>query len=323
MIPRRQIVGLVALAALSPFLPGCDAAPIPLSIASHPWPGYELIFLARREGWLADADIRLIEVASATESMRALTEGRVLGATLTLDEVLRVRAAGLDDLTVVLVFDVSAGADMVVARPDIRALSDLTGRRIGFERTALGALMLDRLLNAANLPNDAVETVPLTIDAQLAAWREGRVDAMITYQPTAKTLLAEGAVPLFDSRALPELIFDVLAVRAEAMARHAARLRALIAGHFRGLNHWRRNPVDAGYRMAGRLGVPGHVVTDLFRGLALPNLDANQRLLRAESGGILVAARILSTIMVGHGLLTGPPALDGLVRHEFLPQSVS
>ena len=149
---RRNILRTLSAAAMLPLLNACGAQQAKqLVIASHVWPGYELMFLARREGWLPAESLNLLETASATGSLAALAEGRADGAALTLDEVLRARADGIR-LTIILVFDISAGADVVLARPNIHTLADLSGKRIGVEKTALGALVLYKLLAAAGLP---------------------------------------------------------------------------------------------------------------------------------------------------------------------------
>ncbi|WP_254517510.1 ABC transporter substrate-binding protein, partial [Salmonella enterica] len=76
--------------------------------------------------------------------------GRLEAAALTLDEVLLGRNQGLD-LRVILVLDISTGADVVVAAPHVHSLADLKGRRIGFEEGATGALMMNAVLAAAGL----------------------------------------------------------------------------------------------------------------------------------------------------------------------------
>jgi NitT/TauT family transport system substrate-binding protein len=315
---RRRFLGSATLFAASALLPACGARP-PLTIASHVWPGYEFMFLARSEGWLPQQGLALLETASATLSLQALRDGRAQGAALTLDEVLRARAEGVP-LTVVLVFDVSAGADALIARPDIGSLAALRGRRVGAETSALGAFMLGKVLRAGGLAMADVHIVPLTPDNHLRAWREGMVDALITYEPTASLLLAEGGTRLFDSRQMQDTIFDVLAVRPEAANAHADALKALIAGHFRGLAHLRGNPQDAGYRLAGRMRLSGHEVLQAFRGLKLPDALSNHAYLDGRSdSGLVHAARELSAVMVDARLLSRPDSLTDIVCSQYLP----
>ena len=118
-----------------------------MAVGIHPRPGYEPLLLARAFGWLPDG-VRLREGHTAGDSVAALQAGELDAATLTLDEVLAVRASGIA-LTIVLVFDSSVGADMVMARPSIRALADIAGRRVAVERGAVGEIVLQKLLEAA------------------------------------------------------------------------------------------------------------------------------------------------------------------------------
>jgi len=97
-------------------LPACSPKASPITIATHTWPGYEPISLARSMGWL-DADVvTLIETESGIDSIRLLEEGKVDGIGLTLDEALRIRESGIP-LAVLLICDISAGADMLLVRP--------------------------------------------------------------------------------------------------------------------------------------------------------------------------------------------------------------
>ena len=136
MTSRRTFLSWTGAAACAPVLPGCDGfIDLPISVASHVWVGYEPMFLARDKGWLNSQKVLLHETSSAIESLRALKEGKVQGAALTLDEMLCARADGVP-LAMVLIFDISAGADMLVARPGIKTLADLKGQRIGYESSS-------------------------------------------------------------------------------------------------------------------------------------------------------------------------------------------
>lgn len=315
---RRKALRLISGCALMPFFAACGPAP-KLRIAGHVWPGYELMFLARAEGWLDERQVSLLETASATESMQALAEGRADGAALTLDEVLRVRANGVP-LSVVLVFDISAGADVLLARPGIDSPAGLKGRRIGVEQSAVGALMLDQALRAAGLSAREVTQVPLPIDRHEAAWQEGALDALITYEPVAGRLLSSGARNIFDSRRLPDTIADVLAVRASVLDGGSEAVRHLVAAHLRGLAHLASHPQDAAYRMASRLRLPPDRALAAFRGLVLPDNENNRRLLAGTAPALLASARRLSALMASSGLLPAEDDLAGLLRPEFLPE---
>ena len=315
---RRRLLRRLAAASLLPWLGGCHNQP-PLAVACHAWPGYEMMFLARSEGWLPNEAVRLFETASASQSISALAQGQVQAAALTLDEVLRARAAG-QPLTVVLVFDISAGADVVLARPEIRQLADLRGKVIGAETSALGALVLAKVLSMAGLQASDVEIRPVRLEGHLDAWRGGQLDALICYEPTASRVLTAGAHRLIDSRQFPETIFDVLAIRQDAVEPHAGAVKALIGAHFRGLRQLRQNPQDTAYRIGGHLGLPGDDALLAFHGLHLPGLAQNKSLL-ASNGRLAAVGRELSSLMLAGGLLSKADDLRGLITDACLPDS--
>lgn len=316
---RRRFVMLLGGLVCAPLLQGCTLGEQPISIAAHVWPGYEPMFLARSEGWLDAKQVSLFETGSATESIQALADGKVDGAALTLDKVLRARAMGIP-LTVVMVFDVSAGADMLLARSSINKLADLKGKRIAYEQGAVGALMLSEALLAAGLNMADVKPVSLPVNEQYAAWQQNQIDAAITYEPVASQLMTLDAVKLFDSSQIPNVIVDVLAVRSDVFDRsRAAALRHLIAAHLKAVERLNRNPHDAAYRMAARLGLSADQVMASFRGLVLPDAANNRRMLNDASSPLLGIARKLSALMVKERILSQEDKFDGLIRADYLP----
>jgi NitT/TauT family transport system substrate-binding protein len=265
--------------------------------------------------------VRLAEVPANSTSLRALAARMAQGAALTLDEVLRARAEGMS-LGVVLVFDVSAGADMLLARPPIATLDRLAGATIGVAQETNGALLLAAALRAAELTPAQVRPLDLTYDDQEAAWSAGQVDALVTYGAVAERLLAQGAQRLFDTRRAPDTILDVLALRTEVLddPAYAEGIHALIAAHFRALELWQRQPAAETPEMAAHLGLAPAAVARAFQGLKLPDLAENRRLLGGPRPALLGGAETLVAAMTTMGILTGAVDLGGLVTDRFLPE---
>lgn len=316
---RRHFIKTLGGIGVACTLPACERfADHPISVASHVWVGYEPMFLARSEGWLDEKQVRLIETTAATESLQALAEGKVDGAALTLDEVFKARQDG-QKLTVVMIYNISAGADMLLARTGIATLAELKGQRVGFEPSSVGELLLSEVLLAAGLGRDDVKLVPLSVDKHLDTWQRDALDAVITYEPVASELLAQGAHKLFDSRQVPNTIIDVLAMRTHLLDTHASAIRHLVQSHFKALDHLTRNPQDAAYRMASHLKLKAADVLPAFKGLVLPDAAYNRRLLTGTTPELLGTARKLSAVMVKSQLLKQDDSLSSLIRADFLP----
>ncbi len=323
----RRLPHLLIL-SLAVLLAGCQPAPeAELRIGTNVWPGYEPLYLARSLGLLPDG-AKLIEYPASTETMRALRGGVIEAGALTLDEVLTLRAQGVD-LRVVLVMDESAGADAVVAQGGIAGIGDLAGKRLGAETTALGAWMTHLLLAKAGLKAEDVNIVPLPADEQEDAFLQRKVDAVITFEPVKSRLLARGkplgAHVIFDSRDIPGKVVDVLAVRSEALASHRKGLRALLAAWFGALDFMRRHPEEALRRLAPRLGIPPAQVRQAFDGLRLPDVAQNRALLGAGGASPALAATAVKMrdIMRKAKLLDAIPdaaQAEPLFDASFLPE---
>lgn len=318
-VGRRSLLG-AALLPLLGALPACTPAR-PLVLAGHPWPGYEPIFLARTLGYLPP-NVTLLEAPTVQASIDAVRKGEADGAMLTLDEILLLRDQGVP-LQIVLVFDVSKGADVLLARAPLQGLPTLQGQRIGAEDSALGSLMLAMVLEKAGLRSDQVRVIRIVYEQHEAAWARGDIDALVTYEPVATRLKKAGARQLLSTREMPDTIFDVLAVRPEALQSHGDVLRATLAGHFRALNYLRQNPWDAAYKVVQHLGVSAEEMIASLRGLELPDLIGNQRYLSAQDGDLLRVVNKLSTIMLQAGVTRQPVDVRQLYSGAYLPAEIS
>lgn len=321
---RREVLvasaGLASrLACTLPLLQACSPIQAPMRLALNPWAGYALLFLAQDLGYLEESTCRLIEFPSNTAGMLALANGEVTLAALTLDELLQARESGVD-LRVVMVFDESHGADMVMVRPDIQALESLRGRRIAVESTAVGALMLSRLLSAAGLDATDLVKVPLTADQHMDAYRKGLVDAVITFEPMASQLRGLGAHRLLDSSQFPGLIVDVLAVPAESLVQQGPAIRTLILAHERALNHLQAQPQDAARRLAPHLQITAQEVLNALQGIHLVNARDNHRWLSGPTPALMLSAQTVSQLMLESRLLRTRPHLASLCAPDFLPE---
>lgn len=310
---QRLALGVMVLLA------SCTQAPEqPLRVATLPWPGYESLHLAQSLGYLDPSRIRILDMANASQASNALRNGTVDAALLTVDEVLLLLQDNVD-VRVVLVMDVSNGADVVMARPDITTLPGLRGKRIGVETGAIGATMFDAMLTAAKMTPTDVQLVAMPVHEHAAAYRDKKVDAVVTFEPVRSQLLQKGARILFDSSQIPDRIFDVLTVRTEAMAEHRQELASLVAAHFKALDYLAHQPQDAAVRMAPYLGVRADQVLSQFAGMELPSLDENRALLSGQTPRLATVTTGMNAALLQHQLMRKMVGINTLFTPELLP----
>ena len=293
-----------------------DAPDSPLRIGTVPWPGYEPLYLARDLGYYEGSQVKFVELTTAATILHALRSGNLEAATLTLGEVLKLMDDGFD-LRVILLMDISNGADALLAKPAIEALVDLRGKRVAVGYTVVEALMLGGALRAAGLTAADIEMVACAADEQLDCYSSA--DAIVTFEPYKTSLLNQGARLLFDSSQIPGKIIDVLVVREPVTSSHQRSLERLLAGYFKARAHLASEPDDAAKRMAVRLGVPPAEVLASYSGLHLPDLKENQLALTGHPPLLQRSANNLASLMLKKKLLKTTFPLKNLPDGRFLP----
>ncbi|MBS0543149.1 MAG: nitrate ABC transporter substrate-binding protein, partial [Proteobacteria bacterium] len=152
-----------------------------------------------------------------------------------------------------------------------------------------------------------------------AAWRAGRLDAIVTYEPTATLIEQAGGHRIYDSRMFPPLVIDVLAVRSEMLHARREDLRALAHAHFRALRHFTRHRLDAAHRLAARMKLTADGVLDTYRGLELPDATQNRELLGGTAPRLAPTLAEVSQLMRELGSLPHADPLAGIVSDVALP----
>ncbi|MBN2645050.1 MAG: ABC transporter substrate-binding protein [Desulfuromonadaceae bacterium] len=291
----------------------------PARLAIHPWIGYQSLTLCEQEGLLDARQVRLVSTASASESSRMLREGLVDGAAMTLDDVLSLRNDGVP-LTVVLFFDASAGADLLLARPDISTLAQLKGRTIGMEDSTLGRLILAEALAQAGLTAQDVRLCYEIVFHHDELWRQGNVDALITYLPVSDDISRESHC-LFDSHQIPNMVLDVLAVRSDRLDSLRPALEHLLEQHFYMLNRLLADNPDTLHRLAPLLGLSVEQVQSVLTKLTFPGLEWNQNHLNTENPETKANLNRLIRVMQHSALLGQRVDTAQLLDDSFLPRT--
>jgi NitT/TauT family transport system substrate-binding protein len=309
-LTRFPIGGPLA-ACLVFLLAACDSAPREaLRVSSSPWPGYEPLYLARDLGYLNPKHVNLFELPSADINMESFRNRSADLSTLTLDEALELMHDGIK-LRILLVMDVSNGADAVLARPEIKNLADLKGKRIATSNIPLGFYMLNRTLEAAGLSRSDVEVLPMSESKHEQFYREGKVDAVVTMEPYSTNIANLGAKRLFDSSRIPNEIVDLMMVHEDVYQARRTEVCALVRQWFRSLDYIRAQPKDAAQRISRRLKVQESEYHAMVRRLSFPSRADNLRMLGGEKPALLDTAHKLMAVMQREKQLSGPvnPAL--------------
>jgi NitT/TauT family transport system substrate-binding protein len=217
----RRFTSLVALALAA--LPSVSSA-APLKIAYSDWPGWVAWEVAIQKGWIkeagVDAEFLWFEYGP---SMEAFTAGKVDAVMVASGDALVTGANGAKNVIVMLT-DYSNGNDMIVAKPGIKSLKDLKGKKIGLEVGVVEHLMLLNALKKIGLTEADLTIVNTPTGQTPQVFASGQVDAIAAWQPNAGQALkaVAGSTTIYSSADEPGLIYDTITVSPQSLAQRRA-----------------------------------------------------------------------------------------------------
>lgn len=312
----RWLIGGVTVLAISA-LAGCttrqgaSGRPKMLMPVSA-WPGYAYMALAHERGFdtAAGVELDLRDYADPSLIVGDLAWGRLPVAQLTTVEVVDLCARQPKRCPeIILVLDESRGGEQLIARPAIRSVNQLKGKRVGLNPTTLGPYVLIRALQSHGLTAHDVEVLTINMGEMAAALAQGKVDAVATFPPFSLQAQREanGRV-IFDSSQMPGEIFDVLVVERHYLHEHRHHLAAVLKAWQQAHTFARTHPDAATPLLARQLKLAPSAFGQANRGLVYVPLAQQQTMLRPK-GLIqrnLVAMRKAQLAM---GLIPGDGAL--------------
>jgi NitT/TauT family transport system substrate-binding protein len=310
LLRTRRYLCVLACTALSLSLIGCTREPeSAVRIGTNVWIGSEPLYLARELRRLDPSVVQLVEYPSASEVLRAFRNQAIDGMVISLDELFGLAADGFQP-RIILVVDVSNGADVVVGRAGMRTMHDLKGKSVAVESSALGAFVLSRALALNGMQASDVNVVHLESNEQPNAFEKGQVDGAVTFDPYRAQFLRAGASTLFDSTRIPGEIVDLLAVRASVLQQHPKSLQTLLDGWFAAIDYLKQDPDDAARRMGIRQQTSGEQFLEALKGLRIPSREENLAMLGGATPQLAVTGRRLMSLMVDAKLLRPGLAIE-------------
>ena len=219
LLRRFVCLALLALAVA----PAVRAA-APLKIAYSDWPGWVAWEIAIQKGWIkqagVDAEFLWFEYGP---SMEAFTAGKVDAVMATNGDALVTGANGAKNVIIMLT-DYSNGNDMIIAKPGIKSVKQLKGKKIGLEVGVVEHLMLLNALKKNGMTEADLTIVNTPTGQTPQVLASGQVDAVAAWQPNAGQALKAlaGSTAIYTSADEPGLIYDTVTVSPQSLAQRRA-----------------------------------------------------------------------------------------------------
>lgn len=311
----RKYLALLLCALL---LSSCQPQPpVQLRIGTNLWPGYEPLYVARDQQAFQGLDVQLIEYRAAGQVLNGLRKGTINMAAVTLDEAVRIAASGIR-IEVIWLFNISDGADQLLARAGIDSIAALKGKRIGVESNALGAYLLQRFFDLHQLSPTDYQVVGLDLAAHAQAMANAEVDAVMTFEPEKSKMLREGAHTLFTSREVPGEVMDVLIVRRDGPdAPSPAQLQQLILQY-----HQLFSQIEADFpawydALNRRLKLTPAELEQTYRELQIPSV-AMQRTILSNKPRLQQVIQGYERVLLDIGMIDSSCNCDALINTQYL-----
>ena len=282
-----------AAAAPSSSAPAAAApAPAPtgpaLKVAYSDWPGWIAWDIGIQKGFFKDEGVAVEFVwFDYLPSMDAFSAGKVDAVTVTNGDALVTGSSGAPSKCI-LANDYSNGNDMIIAKPGIKSVAELKGKKIGVEVGLVDHLLLLKALESAKLTEkDVIIKNVVTTDTPQAL-AKGGYDAIAAWQPSSGQALKDvpGSTAIFTSANVPGLIFDHLCVNPKSLAERRADWLKVVKVWLKIADFVKdpKNVDEAAKIMGARVKLSGDEYKKFMTGTAYLDLDGNLKAWKKGEG---------------------------------------
>ncbi|PAU95801.1 hypothetical protein CK503_01715 [Aliifodinibius salipaludis] len=196
-MPKYFATILLSLALLS-----CSDPPTEIHVGTTPFFGETAFYIAQSKGFFEDQGLKVISHSNSAgkESLEELFKG-----TLDIAHVAELpivyALAGSEEYKTGEDIDLKIFANMIhvnniqkiIARKssDIKNPKDLINKNIGFYEGTTSEFFLDTFLLEHNIEDSLITKVNINVAEQLNTLKEGKVDAVVSWEPHASKMLVE------------------------------------------------------------------------------------------------------------------------------------
>jgi len=149
-----------------------------LRIATDPWPGAGLIYLARQQGFFEESnlEIELIYYSEYSATIKAFKSGEV---DMVQEAIYDAVITALDGykFTIIMVPVDNIGFDFIAATSEIESFEQLVGKKVGYPKGCIGEFLLYKALEKHDMDFEDIKAIPLSFDEIGKELDSGNMDA--------------------------------------------------------------------------------------------------------------------------------------------------
>jgi NitT/TauT family transport system substrate-binding protein len=244
---------------------------------------------------------------------------------MTNGDALVTGAGGAKSVSILLT-DYSNGNDMIIAKPGIKSLKQLKGKKVAVEVGLVEHLLLVDGLKKAGMKESDVTLVNAKTNELPQILASPDIAAIGAWQPVSGQAMkgVPGAKPIYTSAEEPGLIYDVLAVNPGSLAAHKEEWRKVIKVWDRVVNYINdpKTQPDALKIMSARVGLTPAEYLPLLKGTNLLTLSEGRKIFAKGTGfnSLYGSTKVADDFNVANAVYKTPQDIDSYIDAAYLPK---
>lgn len=210
------------------------------------WLPWGTAYVAAEKGFWKEAgvDIKIRRFVSYPDSLKSFQHGHTDFGIMMIGDAVEIITNTSGKQVILYEHDWSHGGDWFVVSNDIETVADLKGKAIGVNtKSAPYSFLLQKMLATASLNLEDVSVIEIVHHENLsAAFKRGKLSAMVNVEPAAAGVVAEKAGKLmFTSADFEGLIPEGLAAKRALLEEHPEVVKKFMYGWLKAVQ-WQTNP---------------------------------------------------------------------------------
>jgi NitT/TauT family transport system substrate-binding protein len=319
---KKPLVGI----ALGVFALTSQAADVTsMKIGSLAWIGYGPFYVAEKLDLFKKYNLKVTLQMFSDPALipPAIASGAVAGGMLTYDQVVGQVAAGRMQ-KVVMPIDYSNGGDAIVSDMSITKVTDLKGKKVGYNPLSPSDFLLSYALKANGMTDKDITSVSMTPEAVPAAMASGQMQVGVTYEPSLSQIIQQGGGKkfkvLFSSKEAPGMIADVLVFDEKVIKAKPTEIAGIIKAYLDGMEYMKAKPDEAAKIIGKALGVSAKDVKEQLSGVYnIPLAEMPKAFVKSsETTSYFASGEIIGQILKNKGQITAIPATESTFDAQFV-----
>lgn len=255
-----------------------------LRIGLDDWCGYQVVLYGMEKGIFAKhgLKIELFRFNNVQHAGRAITRGAIDATFTTLWDVMQ-NDAPKKSLAVVMVVDVSNGADGIISQSNIKSMTGLINKKVGAKLGGVAHLVLLEALKLHKIHPKQVDISDLNYPRSRDKMYDKTIDGAVIYEPYSSELVKKiKGNMVYTTEYKNTLVMDILVASSPFVDNHQKEFKEFILGWFEVMEAIKTKPEEVFGVVATQLGQTPESFASDYAGVKKGDIYLNQQMLMAE-----------------------------------------